>query len=550
MKCIRKVFNKCTLTDICFGLFLLLAIVYMSTICYFDTISGDEYFSVGFANNTKGFLFLLRGYIVDRFGSNGWIEGELLHDYLSVQPGEQFSILAIHRNVRGDVHPPLYFMLLNVLSSFFVDQVTIFPGFFINVVCGIIICTMLYLLGKKIFNNSWMALISPMFWIGSEGARTTITYLRMYAPLCALCLICIYLHLLFLEEEKTDKWLYVSLGLCTMIGTLTHYYFYLMLVVIGLVSTVRLLQKKNFKKFGAYAVSHAGGWAIAYMAYPYVFKHLLSSNRGAQAQENLLNNDWNHYRSFFVDFLKTINEFVYNNKLFIIVFVFVILCVLSMGLTLTKKKSNPLEENTGIFNECKACINFGLIGLFAFGYLVILFKISYSSKWLYMSPVFALLTFLTVGALAWLLEKVDSKRYAYILLGIYLLSMLGSMFVRVQDASEAYEYREQRHEAITAYSDSCDVLFFYTEWNNLFNNQIQELMEFDQIYSIDVSELETTDYDSILSGRKQNRDIVIYIPIETEEYDKRATVVAEKIGKGSAHLIIKDKFAIYHIEVE
>ena len=115
---IKKKNNK--LYVIVGSVLIIIAIIYMSISCYGASISGDEYFSIGFANNTKDFLFLSPG-AIERYGDEGWIDGEFLHDWLSVQPGEQFSIMQIHRNVREDVHPPLYFMLLNGISSFFVD---------------------------------------------------------------------------------------------------------------------------------------------------------------------------------------------------------------------------------------------------------------------------------------------------------------------------------------------------------------------------------------------------------------------------------------------
>lgn len=85
--------------------------------CYGASIAGDEYFSMGFANNTQDFLFLSKG-LVERYNADGWLPGQIMYKYLAVQSGEKFSIIEIYRLVREDVHPPLYFMILNILSSF------------------------------------------------------------------------------------------------------------------------------------------------------------------------------------------------------------------------------------------------------------------------------------------------------------------------------------------------------------------------------------------------------------------------------------------------
>jgi len=545
----KKALSKYKVLKWCFGVFLLLAVVYMSIICYCDTISGDEYFSAGFANNTKGFLFLTLS-TIDEFGDNGWIDGEFLREYLSVQEGEGFSILNIHRNVRDDVHPPLYFMLLNVLSSFFIDEIPYFAGFLINIISGIIICSILYLIGKKIFSNPWLALAAPIVWMGSEGARTTIVYLRMYAPLCALCLICLYLHMVLFEEDKDSKWLYIALAVSTTIGTLTHYYYYIMLVVIGVVSVVRLLCKKEYRRFIIYALSHAGGWLVSYVAYPYVFEHLLFSERGTEVQENLVNMDADYYKDFFVEFMQTLNDYVFNSKFLIIVTVFGALGIYAVIMAWFPKHRGIIRENENVFRDNNAKINFLLIACYALVYFLILFKISYSAQWLYISPIFALLSFIAVGVFAWIIEKIGTKRYDIIILLASILIVLGSVYVRTGQALERYDARQTRYDAITAYSDTCDVLFFYTDWNNLYNNQMQELMEFEQIYSIDVKEMEDADYESILKKRKVQQDIVVYIPTQVADYEEKAASLAEKIGTDTAKIIVEDKFAIYYLAMK
>ena len=547
---LRKALSKYKVSELCFGIFLFLAAVYMSFICYCDTISGDEYFSVGFSNNTEDFL-CLTGSTLNAYSSDGWIDGEFLNEYLTVQEGERFAILDIHRNVRDDVHPPLYFMLLNVLSSFFIDEIPYFAGFFINMISGILICVFLYLIGRKVFRNQWLAMAAPILWIGTSGAEVLLTYLRMYAPLSALCLICIYLHVLLFEKEKVSKWLYVSLAVCTMIGTLTHYYFYIMLAVIGLISTIRLFYQKKIKKFMIYALSHAGGWAIAFMAYPYVFEHVLFSERSVGAQASEKSDGLNYYINFARQFKNTIDEFVYSNHLVSITVSFIFLCVIAGIVALCRRNKDIEVIDGGIFAAKESKVTLVVIGCYALLYLLILLKISYSSRWLYLSPTFPLLILLTVGVFAWVLEKIEKgNKYSYLLLAIGIVTTVCAVKMHAQEDAEAHAGRTQRHEAITAYSDRCDAIFYYTKWNNLYNNQIQELMEFDQIYSINIAEIETADYTTILDNRRQNRDLVVYIPIETDDYEQKAQSLAQEIGTGELAVIVEDTFAVYYIDVE
>ena len=528
---------------------LIVIIISFSVYGYGASIHGDEYFSIGFANNVEDFLFLTQG-VIDQYGTDGWIDGEFLHDWLSVQPGEQFAIMQVHRNVRNDVHPPLYFMLLNFLSSFFVDQVTLIPGYFINVCSGIVICIFLYLISRKIFVNKWLAYVPALFWATSNAANISMTYIRMYGPLCALCLICLYLHLEFLEKEKTPKYLYIFLGVCTTIGTLTHYYFYVWLLVIFLITIVVCIYGKKIKKMLLYGVSLFLGEVVSLMAYPYMFKHLLFSERGTQVQQNLANSDWEYYKEFLGQFTYTINRYVYMSRFHIVFNGFLILVLVAIVCVLLRWKKAQKRENCETFIVKSGVFHFIVVGILALGYFLILFKISYSANWIYISPIFALLVILTVGAFAIVLNRIVPKYYSYILFGFCAFWLLNANISSMEGSISGHEQTKIWHDQIVEYSEDCDVLFFYDEWNNLYDNQILELMEFEQIRAIPIEDMAITDYASVLSTRDNNNNLVLYIPTEVEGYQDKINDVYKKVGGVNISLIGEDNHAVYYIEVE
>lgn len=531
------------------SILLVIATICMSIFCYGASISGDEYFSMGFANNTKDFLFLSQG-AIERYGTDGWMDGEFLHDWISVQPGEQFSIMSIHRNVRYDVHPPLYFMLLNAISSFFVDDVTLFPGYLINVISGMVICIFLFLISRRIFLNKWLAFVPPLFWISSNAASITMTYLRMYAPLCALCLVCLYLHICFLKKKETTRWLYFLLGLCTTIGTLTHYYFYLMMFVIFCITIVTLIYRKWLKNIVWYLVSLGIGEGISLLAYPYVIRHILFSERGTQVQENLANSDLHYYWNFFKQFMGTLNTYVFNNRVFsLFIWLLTLSGIAVICCWLNSKKS--IQDNAeSFFSNEYGRYNYVVILISAIGYFAILFKISYSSKWVYISPIFSLLGILTIGVFAFVINKITKKYYAYILLTICFVVMFRFNEERVLVSINENRKTAEHHEEVVKYSKNCDVLFFYKDWNNLYDNQILELMDFDQIRAISINELKTADYVTILDSRKENtNDLVIYLPDSLKNSEQIVNEISKKIGGKEWSLIADEDHAVYYIDM-
>lgn len=524
--------------------------------CYGASIAGDEYFSMGFANNTEDFLFLTPG-VIDKYGEENWITGDFLHDWISVQEDEKFSIMQIHRNVRDDVHPPLYFMLLNWASSFFVDEVTLFPGYLINVISGLVICVLMYLVMRKTFVDKWIAMIPPLFWATSMAGSISMTYLRMYAPLCALTLLCTYLHMLYVKQKDVKFGTLFWLFGCTLVGTLTHYYYYIMQFVILIVMVVTLLYYKQIKKLVYYGMSLLAGEIISVAAYPYVFRHLLYSERGVQVQENLANSDWDYYKRFFVEYMDTINYYVFFNR-FKLIFCCLILCILGtwiINILIKKgyiKKQTIIisyKENSSGFFMKKGKYNLVLMTIATVVYFLILFKISYTSRWLYISPIFALLGIITVGCFSFVINKMHIRNYGFILFAVSCLFLCPKIVDTIELAIAENANTHKLHEEIVAYSSNCDVLFFYDEWNNLYDNQILELMEFDQIRAIAAEDIETTNYKEVLESRKDADNLLLYISTKIDGYESRAEYIIDKIGSSKYHLIRENKHVIYFMEL-
>lgn len=530
----------------------LISVVVMCFHCYGSSMHGDEFFSLGFANNTENFLFLSPR-TIEKYAQNGWLTGEFLHDWLSVQEDGRFSLFSIYRNVKWDVHPPLYFMLLNCVSSFWVDKLTLVPGSLINIASGIIISIFIYLITRKIFKDKWVALIPPLFWVVSSGCGMTMSYIRMYAPLCALALICLYLHMLYWEDGIKIKYVCIGLFFCTMVGTVTHYYYYLMQFVLFCIMVAVLLLQKNIKKLFAYGMSLLGGEIISYLAWPYVIQHLFSSQRGVQVQENLANSDLNFYKEHWEGFKYTFNTYVFDGQ-FKRWIAALVICVIAVGIILfvkNRKIDNSLEETyTSVFVQKSGKKNLLMIVFTALVYFLILFKISYSTRWLYVSPIFSMLAIITVACFVMVIGKLPLKNYGLYMFLAALLFMGPDALERIQSGIESNREIAERHEKIVSYSDNCDILFFYDEWDNLYDSQILDMIDFDQIRIFDVSEMEDLGYLEMLASRGDEDDFVLYIPTRVEGYHEKIVMAAEKMGAVGCELICEGEYAIYSAKLK
>lgn len=528
--------------------FLIVMLLALGTIvfyCYCDDIRADEVFSYGFANNSE-YLFMSRG-VIEKYGNNGWISGDFIKDYYAVGEGEQFNFMVAHRQARDDVHPPLYFMALNFACSFFPGQATALPGHIINTIFALLLCIMIYMVSHKILVNRYLAFVPVIYFIGTIGFEDTTEYIRMYLPLCAITLVYIYLCILLTEHDNDRIWIYLSLGLTTTIGTLTHYYYYIICACTFVTTYCILLKKIRIKFF----ISQLIGALISFCAYPYVIKHMLHSDRGQQAVDNLGNSSLSYYAEHFLGFLHTFNNELFNyNGLFfmgglavtaiIAIFIYIFTTKKSISANLTV--SDQIITNTGMNN-------LAIVSVPAFMYWVILFKISYSYRWSYISPVFAPFVILFCVCMILLLHRIAPKRYVYISLIIAVLFYSLHMIHAIPNLTEQHKTTESIRTSVKENSIGRDCIFIYDEWSDTHEHRDFELMNFEQILFLSSAEVYTEDLRLRLNDRANTENsLAVYIYTNIPDVDEIVHLICKSAERYDARLISDCEFYIYLID--
>lgn len=520
--------------------------IYFAVCCYGSTISGDEYFSIGFANEADDFLFLTLG-AIDEHGHEGWLDGAFLWDWLTVQEGERFAFLPIHRNVRADVHPPLYFMLLNAMCSFFPERLCTNIGFALNLIMVLGIVVMMFLISKALLKNRWLALVPCIMFAISSGAATLSTYIRMYPMLGFLILLLIYLNIRIIQQKRMDKIIWLLLAGCVFTGSLTHYYFYLALGMSCIAMMVYLLKEKvGLKAIVQYIAAIAVPEMASILLWPYVFRHLLFSNRGMAALENLSGIVGTESLETVKAFLRTVNHNVYNGSFGKYVLAFCLLVLAAVVIYFINKKGNK-ELPAGELFESRGNIAGIYLGAVTVGYWLILMKVSYSAAWLYISPIFSLLCIITVYVLAAILSKISYRYYGSILLVVFAVLFYKDLPEKINDSVRSHDAIQGHHQLMLEYKGK-DVLFFYKEWNNLYDNQILELMYMDEIYAVDLEDKDTTDYCEILEHRNSRDDIIVYYPNGNGDTEKEVQLIAKELN-AEVSLITQTEFDIYRLKL-
>ena len=247
----------------------------------------DEIYSYGLSNSH--FMPFIGN------GEHDQIEEQILtradfQDYLTVTDTEPaFDAASVYYNQVLDVHPPLYYWLLNFSSSLarghFSKWIGLIPGLIIYL--GMI--TLLYLLGVELYGNRLVAALTAVLYALSQVGLSTMLMIRMYVLMSFLTVLLAYfaakeLRLPALKHE-------CCIGFTIFAGLMTQYYFvfYAFFLCLAVIS-FQLIQKQ-WKAAFRFSVCALAGVVLMLVCFPAVFTQMTGHRLGPEsdALANLLN---------------------------------------------------------------------------------------------------------------------------------------------------------------------------------------------------------------------------------------------------------------------
>lgn len=220
---------------------------------------------------------------------NTWHDKEYYNDYITISSEESADWSPVYEQQKNDVHPPFYYFLLRIASSFNLDNFSIWPGIILNIVIHIGITIFTYLIASKLFNNKLYGLGIALVGGLTVASIETILLTRMYALTALGILVITCLHMINLEKEKIDIKNLVVIGICAVLGSLTHYYYLVYLFVLYAIYMIRYIIKKQYKNAINYTITMVIAAAISLLIFPYSFVHMFMGYRGQGMLSNLTN---------------------------------------------------------------------------------------------------------------------------------------------------------------------------------------------------------------------------------------------------------------------
>lgn len=232
----------------------------------------DEIYSYGLSNSHYApFMNTLNdGNLV---GST--LTGDDFNDYLTVQQGELFDIGSVLYNQTQDVHPPLYYLLLNAASSFTPNEFSMWTGLLLGLPIWLLTGFLLYLLVKNLTGRWDYSLLAVGLWMLSQVGLSTLLMIRMYVLLTFFTVLLGYLLDRIFSGHCTVL-SFLTVGVVIFAGCLTQYFFAFYAFFACLACGIGLLRRKCIKQAFVFAVCVLMGVALFLIVWPVIFSHLFA----------------------------------------------------------------------------------------------------------------------------------------------------------------------------------------------------------------------------------------------------------------------------------
>ena len=263
---------------------------------------------------------------------NTWHNKEYYEDYLAVNESEKNNFSQVYENQKNDVHPPLYYLLLRIAMGFHLDSYSKWTGIILNIIIHVFITIFMYLIIKKLLqgNDKYKEKSAILVLISSLtiSSINNVIYIRMYILSTLNIIITTYLHLKILDKKENNYRLLLAIGISTLVGSLTHYYYLFYLAMMFIMFVIKYIKEKNYKGLGIYIGTMFLAGIISLIIFPYSIQHMFMGYRGQGAISKLTN--ISKFIESIGQYMLIINVYAFNNILFI-------LLIFILGIIIYKK---------------------------------------------------------------------------------------------------------------------------------------------------------------------------------------------------------------------
>ncbi len=413
----------------------------------------DEYFSYMGANSE----FEEEGYPFNNlknFENGQWVTPDYFNDLYAVTSDELLDYGTAWNNQKQDVHPPLYYLLLHLITSVRLGRFSMMAGALLNIICMLAALIFLYKIFVILSEDQSMSAIAVLAYGTCPGVVSTIVFLRMYSLLTLFTVIGFYLFVAYENKKIKDKAFLAGVFLINILGMLTQYYFLFIAVGLFLTFVLRSVyliyrRRRKVSLLSAFVVTNILSAVLYLFFWPDCIQHILFGYRGEETFQNVVEtkNFINNTSEMFVHLDQGL--FLNSGKLIIIFTCFLIL--------LSYLKSYWDEKDSFI----------AIIGLNAVFYYLIVSHISEMKTDRYLMPIYPLIAVTVLGCLIKALKRFEKK-------GLKAFTLLMAVFCvanMLHAPNYLYSGRAEQIESLVSHEqENCMYIHKDYHWYQIMTN--------------------------------------------------------------------------------
>lgn len=227
-----------------------------------------------------------------------WKTKEDVKNYITLSTDNYLNLKSIFYNQLKDNHPPLFYTLVHFSSIIFSGEFTEYSVFIVNLIAFILSCFVIKNI-LKLLNKENLVIPTLIFYGLSMGTISMVIYQRMYMLLTFFILLYFYYLLrLYKNDFYLSKELIIKLGVTTILGFLTQYFFAIYAFLIFTLMIVKMIKDKKYSTIFKYVGFHILYAILGVILFVPCIEHLLFTDRGIK---NLGNSN---YFSHLLEYLK------------------------------------------------------------------------------------------------------------------------------------------------------------------------------------------------------------------------------------------------------
>lgn len=522
------------------------------------------------------------GYFVDEIWSYGlsnsyyhaqiWEDGaldkteinpQMFNDYLVVNEGEEFSYGSVIYNQTHDSHPPLFYMVLHTVSSFFPGTFSKWYGLIPNVFYFVVTIIFLYKIGALFTKNKWFPFMALLLFGFNIAAVNTVTYIRMYMLMTMWTTIFAYFHLKTILKKKITAIDYVTLFISVAGGMFTHYFFVIFAFPWVIIYLIWLGARRQWKNLISYVICGAiSGGGVCFLYPTYIFNILGEREGHSSNMYNNLNNfaDWGGKIQYFYNIVSgqmfgglltvILLLCIAGILIYAVTHVFLKVDILYSGEEYKIRIRKDTSEHKWIWRLRREYYLVAVIIITSAFYFLIVSKITTYLADRYIMCIFPLMAETFCLLMYWIFKiwkLYGNKRI--LAMGISIL-IIGGLTYYSNDPGYLYPEKKNNISISEEYAEY-PCVYLYTSSYMMINNSL-ELVNYEKLYQLYYEDIEEK-----ASDIKVDDSMVLYLDKEMNYNTtndkmtlKECLKEVEKIFEFNSHtqLFEDDKVVVYYME--